>query len=283
MTDLYGVIGHPIAHSKSPVIHRLFAEQTAQDLRYEAFDIAPDELAAHIHALVADGLRGFNVTVPHKESVAALVDVTAPRAAEAGAVNTVTVADDGQLHGDNTDGVGLLRDLTENLGLELAGRSVLVLGAGGATRGIVPALLGAAPARLRIANRTPERARALVERLGGAGPLSACTFDELGGQPADIIINATSAGLHGEAPPFPPSIVGRDSACYDLSYAMADTPFVRWARSAGAARVCQGWGMLVEQAAEACLIWRGVRPDTAPVRQRLPGADRRTRPAPAGT
>jgi shikimate dehydrogenase len=270
MTDRYGVIGHPIGHSKSPVIHRVFAEQTGQDISYEAFDIAPEALEDRVRELVADGLRGFNVTVPHKEAIAALVDRSSERAELAGAVNTVTAGEDGALAGDNTDGVGLVTDLGVNLGIPLQGRRILILGAGGATRGIVPALLQASPEWLRVANRTPERARELADHFDSRGPISGCAFDELGAEPFDLVINATSAGLRGEVPPFPTTIVGGQTICYDLSYAMSDTPFVAWARARGAARVHQGWGMLVEQAAESFLIWRGVRPDTAPVRARLP-------------
>lgn len=270
MTDRYGVIGHPIGHSKSPVIHRLFAAQTGEDLSYEAFDVPPGALEARLKAFVAEGLRGLNVTVPHKEAVARLVDQLTDRAHLAGAVNTVTIAVDGRLDGDNTDGVGLLADLTANLGVALEDTRVLVLGAGGATRGIVPALLGSGPRDLVVANRTLERARDLASHFERLGAIAACRFDELADQRFDVVINATSAGLQGEVPPFPPSILAPGTVCYDLSYAMADTPFVAWARAHGAKRVHQGWGMLVEQAAEAFFIWRGVRPDTKPVRARLP-------------
>jgi shikimate dehydrogenase len=270
MTDRYGVIGHPISHSKSPVIHRLFAAQTGEDISYEAFDITEPQLETRLPELVADGIRGLNVTVPHKEHVARIVHHLTDRAHLAGAVNTIVVAADGRLDGDNTDGVGLLTDLRVNLDLSLKGTHILVLGAGGATRGIVPALLGTGPEELRIANRTVERARELAGRFERLGPVGACRFDELGDQPFELVINATSAGLRGELPPFPPSIVTPDTVCYDLSYAMTDTPFVAWARHHGAKQVHQGWGMLVEQAAEAFFIWRGVRPETRPVRDKLP-------------
>ncbi|MCC7256942.1 MAG: shikimate dehydrogenase [Gammaproteobacteria bacterium] len=270
VTDRYGVIGHPIGHSKSPVIHRLFAAQTGEDLSYEAFDVPPEALEARLSAFVAEGLRGLNVTVPHKEAIARLVDQLTDRAHLAGAVNTVTIAVDGRLDGDNTDGVGLLTDLTANLGIELAQARVLVLGAGGATRGIVPALLGSGPRELVVANRTVERARELAGRFERLGDVAACRFDELAGRHFDLVLNATSAGLQGEVPPFPASMLTPDTVCYDLSYAMTDTPFVAWARTHGAGHVHQGWGMLVEQAAEAFFIWRGVRPDTRPVRAKLP-------------
>jgi shikimate dehydrogenase len=270
MTDLYGVIGHPIAHSKSPVIHRQFAEQTQQDLDYTAFDIPPEDLATGLKRLVEEGLKGLNVTVPHKSSVAGLVDELSDRAQQAGAVNTISIDDDGRLSGENTDGTGLVRDLQENLGISLQGLQILVLGAGGATRGIVPVLLEAEPRKLLIANRTQDKARNLADEFSSLGNLSSCAFDELGGQRFDLILNATSAGLDGSVPPFPGSIIGPDVLCYDLSYAMTDTPFISWARQRGAARAFQGWGMLIEQAAESFFIWRGIRPDTRPVREHLP-------------
>jgi shikimate dehydrogenase len=270
MTDRYGVIGHPISHSKSPVIHRLFASQTGEDISYEAFDIAPEDLESRLRAFHKEGLRGVNVTVPHKETVAGLVHQLTDRAHLAGAVNTVTIAADGRLDGDNTDGVGLLTDLGANLDVDLRDSRILVLGAGGATRGIVPGLLGSGPQSLCIANRTIERARALAEGFARLGTITACRFDELAEQRFDLVINATSAGLHGELPPFPRSMLDPDCVCYDLSYAMSETPFVAWANYHGVKRVHQGWGMLVEQAAESFFIWRGVRPDTQPVRQKLP-------------
>jgi shikimate dehydrogenase len=270
MTDRYGVIGHPITHSKSPVIHRLFAQQTDQDLTYEAFDIPPESLGARLLELVADGIRGFNVTVPHKQAVIKLIDELSERAQLAGAVNTLTVRKDDSLAGDNTDGVGLITDLVTNLGLRLENANTVILGAGGATRGIVPALLQAAVKDLRIANRTVGKARELAEEFGGLGGVSACSYDELAGYSFDLVINATSAGLTGMVPPFPASIIGEETVCYDLSYAMADTPFVTWAVDHGALSVHQGWGMLVEQAAESFEIWRGVRPDTGSVLDKLP-------------
>jgi shikimate dehydrogenase len=270
MADRYGVIGHPIAHSKSPIIHGLFAKQTGEKISYETFDIAPEDLERRVRALVKDGLRGFNVTVPHKEAAARLVDVCTPRAEMAGAVNTVTVTDSGKLRGDNTDGVGLTRDLKYNLNVAIRDARVLVLGAGGAARGVIPALLMSGPAELCVANRTVDRARELAARFAGLGKIRACTFDQLQGDRFDLVINATSAGLQGEVPPFPPSIIDERTTCYDLSYAMSDTPFGCWARAQGAEHVHQGWGMLVEQAAEAFEIWRGVRPSTAPVLRRLP-------------
>ena len=272
MTDRYGVIGHPIAHSKSPIIHRLFAEATGQDLTYEAIDIAPDLLAEGLRQLFVEGYRGFNVTVPHKTEVVRLTSRLTSRAELAGAVNTLIVHADGTVEGDNTDGVGLVNDLRQNLRTRLSGTRILILGAGGATRGIVPALFDAGPRDIMVANRTLDRAQALARDFRMLGKIHACQFQELGGQRFDLVINATSAGLKGEMPPFPASILGPETLCYDLSYAMQDTPFVAWANANGAGRVSQGWGMLVEQAAEYFYAWRGVRPDTRPVIARLPGA-----------
>jgi shikimate dehydrogenase len=270
MTDRYGVIGHPITHSKSPVIHQQFANQTHQELTYTAFDIAPDVLAQELNTLIESGVKGLNVTVPHKQAIADLVDELSARARLAGAVNTISINHQGHLKGDNTDGVGLCRDLSENLGIELTDRRLLILGAGGATRGIVPALLEKKPASLHIANRTLEKATDLAEQFADLGNIEACRFEALDGQQFDLIINATSAGLTGEVPPFPASIIDSDVICYDLSYSMTDTPFCNWACEQGATEANQGWGMLVEQAAESFMIWRGVRPDTAPVRALLP-------------
>jgi shikimate dehydrogenase len=272
MTDRYGVIGHPIAHSKSPVIHRLFAEATGQDLTYDAIDIPPEQLATRVRQLFAEGYRGLNVTVPHKSEVLKLASRLTSRAELAGAVNTLIVHADGAVEGDNTDGTGLVNDLRQNLRTRLAGTRVLILGAGGATRGIVPALFDTNPRDIMIANRTLDRAQALARDFRMLGKILACQFQELGGQRFDLVINATSAGLKGEVPPFPGSILGPGTLCYDLSYSMQDTPFVIWAKENGAGRVAQGWGMLVEQAAESFYAWRGVRPDTRPVIAKLPGS-----------
>lgn len=272
MTDRYGVIGHPIAHSKSPVIHRLFAESTGQDLTYDAIDIPPEELTPRVRQLFGEGFRGLNVTVPHKTGVLKVASRLTSRAELAGAVNTLIIHADGAIEGDNTDGIGLVNDLRQNLRTRLAGTRVLILGAGGATRGIVPALFDTHPRDIMIANRTLERAQALAKDFRMLGRILACQFQELGGQPFDLVINATSAGLRGEVPPFPASILGPGTLCYDLSYSMQDTPFVTWAKENGAGRVAQGWGMLVEQAAESFYLWRGVKPDTQPVIARLPGS-----------
>ena len=274
MTDRYGVIGHPIAHSKSPVIHAQFAQQTGQKLTYEAIDVPPADLATTIDNLIHEGFKGLNVTVPHKNAVVGLMDELSDRARLASAVNTITRQEDNQLVGDNTDGIGLVRDLQRNLRFEIQDADILILGAGGATRGIIPSLLESEPRQILIANRTIERADELVDTFGdnGArlGNVAACQFEELEDREFDLIINATSAGLDGEVPPFPGSIIRPDVACYDLSYAMKPTPFLTWAGAQGAKRAYQGWGMLVEQAAASFRIWRGIRPDTKPILANLP-------------
>jgi shikimate dehydrogenase len=268
--DRYAVIGHPIAHSKSPIIHQLFAEQTGEQLRYEAIDVTPAELEDTVKNFVAKGGRGLNVTIPHKENALVLMDQLTDRAKLAGAVNTISVTEDGELLGDNTDGVGLIADLRNNLNVELIDSSILILGAGGATRGIIPLLMEQHPAELMIANRTVEKAHHLATTFADLGNLNSRGFDQLEDRNFHLIINATSAGLEGEIPPFPASLIAPDTVCYDLSYSMHDTPFIEWAKQHGCIHAYQGWGMLVEQAAESFAIWRGVRPDTRYVRNRLP-------------
>jgi shikimate dehydrogenase len=269
-SDRYAVIGHPIAHSKSPTIHQLFAEQTGQSITYEAMDVPPEEFDDAIRAFFASGGHGLNITVPHKARAMELMDQLTPAAKLAGAVNTITSLPDGKLEGDNTDGIGLIADLRDNLHIELIDSSILILGAGGATRGIVPPLLEQIPAELLIANRTVENARGIANAFADLGHLNACGFADLEDRKFHLIINATSAGLQGELPPFPESIVDSDTVCYDLAYSMRDTPFIAWAKQHGCTKAYQGWGMLVEQAAESFSIWRNVRPETIPVRAQLP-------------
>jgi shikimate dehydrogenase len=267
--DRYALVGHPVEHSRSPLIHTVFARATGQRLTYELIDAAPAAFETAVRGFGAAGGKGLNVTVPHKEAAFALCNTHGEAATVAGAVNTISFRN-GALHGDNTDGVGFVRDVTVNLGQELTGARIVVLGAGGAARGILGPLLDQKPAEVTIANRTKERADELVAKLGHAA-LLARSFDELADQgPLDVVINATSAGLKGEAPPFPPSLVGSASFCYDLVYGSSDTPFVAWAKAHGAARAAQGWGMLVEQAAESFAIWRGVRPDTKALLKQVP-------------
>jgi shikimate dehydrogenase len=263
--DRYAVIGHPIAHSRSPWIHAQFARQTAQHLSYGSLDVAPAELSQRVREFFAHSGRGLNVTVPHKQAVLELMDSLSERARIAGAVNTIVREADDRLLGDNTDGIGFVRDLTHNLGVSVAARRVLLLGAGGAARGLLAPLLALEPSELVIANRSPERALELARDFAGRGAVRGAGFTELESQPFELIVNATAAGLQQQLPPLPVSVLRRAAVCYDLGYAHGATPFVLWAREHGVARCFTGAGMLVEQAAESFLLWRGVRPDTAAV------------------
>ena len=268
MTDRYAVFGNPIAHSKSPRIHALFAAQTDQDLSYEALLAPKDGFVAAVLAFVAAGGRGANVTVPFKEEAFRLAADLTPRARAAGAVNTLNFAGE-RIAGDNTDGAGLVRDLQHNLGCDPAGRRILLLGAGGAARGVILPLLLENPAALLIANRTEEKAARLAlefARLPGCAVAvkpDSIALGDLAGRQFDLVINATSAGLDDAALPLPDSLFAPQCVAYDMLYGR-ETPFLRQARAAGA-RVADGLGMLVEQAAEAFTIWRGIRPETAPV------------------
>ncbi|WP_339522808.1 shikimate dehydrogenase [Pseudomonas sp. EL_65y_Pfl2_R96] len=262
--DRYVVFGNPIGHSKSPLIHRLFAEQTGQKLDYSTLLAPLDDFSGCAQAFFREG-RGANVTVPFKEDAYRLANSLTKRAQRAGAVNTLSKLADGSLLGDNTDGAGLVRDLTVNAGFSLAGKRILLLGAGGAVRGALEPLLAEQPASVIIANRTVEKAELLAELFADLGPVSASGFDWLR-EPVDLIINATSASLSGDVPPIAGSLIepGK-TVCYDMMYGKESTSFCRWASEHGAAVAMDGLGMLAEQAAEAFYLWRGVRPDTAPV------------------
>jgi shikimate dehydrogenase len=267
MADRYAVIGNPVAHSKSPWIHARFARDTGQDIEYLRIEAPRAGFARALAEFRAAGGRGANVTLPFKEEALARCTVASDRARAAGAVNTLRF-DDGATWGDNTDGAGLVRDLTVNLGRRIAGARVLLAGAGGAAQGVLGPLLEAGAARIVIANRTVARAAALAARHPGA-PLTACGYGELAGQAFDLVINATSAGLQGAALPLAAGAFARGALAYDLVYGR-DTPFLAAARAAGAA-AHDGTGMLVEQAAESFLAWRGVRPQTAAVLAELRG------------
>ncbi|NJD07933.1 MAG: shikimate dehydrogenase [Methylococcaceae bacterium] len=266
MSDRYAVFGHPIGHSKSPRIHRLFAEQTGQDLQYDAWDVPAERFEAALAEFLATGGRGLNCTVPLKELAFHAAARLTDRARRACAVNTLALETDRKLVGDNTDGSGLLRDLRDNLGLRLEGKSILILGAGGAVRGILQPLLEANPGRLLIANRTAARAEQLAGEFAALGPVAACGFERLLAEAGfELILNATAASLSGQLPPLGDALLLPGGCCYALAYASAPTPFVEWGRNHGAALSVDGIGMLVEQAAEAFQLWRGVRPATAPV------------------
>jgi shikimate dehydrogenase len=267
--DQYGVAGHPVAHSWSPFIHGMFAKAAAQNLVYRLFDIAPEDFRREALRLFAGGLKGLNVTLPHKQAAAELVNELTPRALRAQAVNTIAFFEQTSLLGDNTDGVGLLADLENNLGISLSGKRLLILGAGGAVRGVLGPLMERELRSVVIANRTAERAHILAAEFADMGEISGCGFAAVRGPPYDLIINATSASLQGEMPQMPVGLVGEETICYDMAYGRGHTPFTLWAKSLHAARTTKGWGMLVEQAAESFLLWRGIRPDTQPVLQAL--------------
>jgi len=267
--DQYGIVGHPIAHSWSPFIHGMFAKSTAQNLVYRLFDIVPDDFRRETLRLFANGLRGLNITLPHKQAAAELVNELTPRAARAQAVNTIAFFEDTTLLGDNTDGIGLICDLGRNMQVDLADKRVLILGAGGAARGVIAPLMERELRALTIANRTPMRARNLAAEFNDMGKIAGCSFAELQGPPYDLIINATSAGLQGEMPEMPAGLVDEETVCYDMAYGRGQTPFTTWAHSLHARRTTKGWGMLVEQAAESFFLWRGIRPNTQPVLEAL--------------
>ncbi len=265
MTDRYGVIGNPISHSKSPQIHTLFAQQTGQDISYEAIFSETDKFADTIKEFQNTGGKGMNVTVPFKQEAHELADTLSDRARLAGAVNTLSFNEDGTISGDNTDGAGMVEDIKTNLGVEFANKKVLILGAGGAVRGILLPVINESPANITIANRTVSKAVDLATTFANETSIHACGFDELEEQKFDIIINGTSAGLGGEMPLIPNSIIASNCCCYDMVYSNEPTTFVNWARKNGATIAADGLGMLVGQAAESFFIWRKIRPDTKPV------------------
>ena len=267
--DQYGLVGHPVAHSWSPFIHGMFAKATSQNLVYRLFDVTPEGFRRDVLKLITGGVRGLNVTVPHKQAAAELVNELTPRASRAQAVNTIAFFEDTTLLGDNTDGIGLTTDLERNLKFELADKRVLILGAGGAVRGVLGPLLERELRETIIANRTAAKAQQLAAEFADLGRVQGCGFTELHGPPFDLIINATSAGLQAAMPPLPAGLVDENTLCYDMTYGRGATPFTAWATAQNAGRACKGWGMLVEQAAESFLLWRGIRPQTAEVMEAL--------------
>tara|TARA_R110001606_G_scaffold361754_7_gene515188 strand:- start:85177 stop:86016 length:840 start_codon:yes stop_codon:yes gene_type:complete len=259
MTDHYAVIGNPINHSKSPLIHTEFARQTGQDIDYISRNIPLDDLASGLKQLQAEGFKGSNITVPFKEQAWQQVSDKSAHAQRAGAINTILFNDDGTLTGDNTDGIGLCRDLVNNHHIELKGKRLLLLGAGGAARGVIEPLLSYQPSSLFIANRTASKARDLCALFADFGNIDGGGYDALSGS-FDVIINATAASLSGEVPPLPDNILNPNAVCYDMMYSDSDTAFITWAKQHNAAKAIDGLGMLVEQAAEAFRLWRGVQP-----------------------
>jgi shikimate dehydrogenase len=268
MPDSYAVIGNPVAHSKSPLIHSEFSRQTGQDMRYEAILAPIDGFPAAVADFRLSGGKGLNVTVPFKLEAFRIATRLTPRAEAAQAANTLVLEEDAIL-GDNTDGAGLVRDITANLGFTLVGKRVLLIGAGGAARGVIMPLLEREPRILAIANRTQEKAYRLQQRFAGSGNVMAIDYADLHGEQFDLVINATSASLNSELPPLPSRIFAGKSLAYDMMYGSRHTPFLQFAEMQNAARLADGTGMLVEQAAESFFVWRGVRPGTASVVEML--------------
>ncbi|MGF1687490.1 shikimate dehydrogenase [Photobacterium japonica] len=266
--DKYVVFGNPIDQSKSPFIHTLFARQTAQSMTYQAQWVALDGFTAAADHFFAAGGRGCNITVPFKEQAFAYADRLTDRARLAGAVNTLKKLDDGEILGDNTDGEGLVQDLLQHA-LPLAGKRILLIGAGGAARGVILPLLAQQPAGLIIANRTAEKAEQLASTFAQHGSVTALTLDQLEGERFDIIINSTSASLSQQLPGIPASLIQPETVCYDMVYGSGTTTFNQWARDMGARVVMDGLGMLVGQAAESFMLWRGIRPGARQVQREL--------------
>ena len=269
----YGVMGNPIAHSKSPRIHAAFAAQTGQSLEYRAILVEPGGFDAALEEFQRSGGDGLNITVPFKADAWRAVNERTPRAQRCGAVNTIWFDEGGRRLGDTTDGAGLIRDLRRN-GVVLSGRAILILGAGGAVAGVLGEILDEHPASVRIVNRTVGKAEDLRGRFAGAPcPLRVGPYESLGTESFDLVINGTSLGLQGRLPPLPENgLLNPGACCYDMVYGDRDTPFMRWSLEHGAARALDGLGMLVEQAAESFFIWRGVRPQTEPVIAMLRGS-----------
>ena len=267
--DRYAVFGNPIEHSKSPFIHTRFAEQTGQQLIYTAELVDAGDFNQAVARFAENNGKGLNITVPFKQDAWQLATQRSQRAQRAGAVNTLVINGTGDYFGDNTDGIGLVRDLVNNHRLQLEGKTILIIGAGGAVRGVIEPLLDSKPAALTIANRTKEKALQLAEDFSDLGNIKACGLDEFGTSSYDIIINGTSASLSGEVPALPATLITENTFCYDMMYATEPTPFMHWARLHGAKHVVDGKGMLVEQAAESFRLWRGCEPDTAPVIEAL--------------
>lgn len=267
--ERYAVMGNPVAHSRSPLIHAAFARQFGLKIIYTAIQVDVGGFPQAVGNFQADGGKGLNITVPFKREAWLLSDVRTARAELAGAVNTLSFKPDGSRHGDNTDGIGLVRDIMQSHAGHISGQRVLLLGAGGAVRGVLGPLLDEQPAQLTVVNRDVEKARELVEVFAAVGKIEVCSYAQLQGRQFDLIINGTSASLSGELPPVHAGIVAKDGWCYDMMYAVTPTVFVRWGEEQGAMKSLDGLGMLVEQAAESFFVWHGVHPETLPVIQDL--------------
>jgi len=265
----YAVMGNPVAHSKSPRIHALFAHQFKHHIEYTAIQVDKGGFTQAVEQFRANGGAGLNITVPFKQEAFKLADRLSERAKIARAVNTLRFEPDGRLFGDNTDGAGLAHDLEKNLGVQLKDKRILLLGAGGAVRGVLQPLLHRHPALIVVANRTVSKAKDLAEEFAHCGKIEACGFKELKGKHFDVVINGTAASLKGEVPPLPDNLFTARALAYDMMYGDKSKPFLDWAAVHGAETVADGLGMLVEQAAESYLIWHGVRPETQPVIEKL--------------
>lgn len=264
-TDRYAVMGNPITHSKSPQIHQQFAEQTGQTLSYDKIKVETENFATDVAEFQKNNGKGLNITVPLKEEAFKLATQLTERARRAGAVNTLILNNANDYIGDNTDGAGLVHDLTQNHQTELKDKDILILGAGGAVRGILEPFIKQQPARLVIANRTIKRAQDLANDFSDIANITVCEYSQLAGQQFDIIINGTSASLSGDLPPLPDNLLKANSTTYDMMYGKDDTPFMQWSKENNAAVIIDGLGMLVEQAAESFYCWRKVKPNTQPV------------------
>ncbi len=263
--DSYAVFGHPIEHSKSPLIHKLFAIQTEQQIEYTSQNVPADQFIKTVSSFFEQGGKGLNCTLPLKELAWEYAECKTERAEISKAVNTLAMQSDGTVLGDNTDGHGLIKDLITNNSINLSNIKILVLGAGGASRGIIGPLLEKNPERIVIANRTINKAKNLAEEFNKKGEIYGCGFESLKNQQFDLIINATSASLSSQLPPLPSDLLIKEGNCYDLAYGNEPTTFVRWGIKNNASKSMDGLGMLVEQAAEAFFIWRGINPETKPV------------------
>lgn len=268
MTDQYAVMGNPIAHSKSPFIHSQFSRQTTQSLEYKALLVAVDAFESAVQTFVKNNGKGLNITVPFKQDAWQLVDERSVSAEKAGAVNTIIVQPSGLLKGENTDGIGLVTDLKNNLGVELKNKKILVLGAGGAVRGVLGPILSEQPASVVVVNRTASKAVELESLFSDDGCIKGLGYESLNDETFDVVINGTAASLGGDVPPIKPSAV-KNAFCYDMMYSKTDTVFMAWAKENGAQQVSDGLGMLIEQAAESFYLWRGVRPETSTVMQQV--------------
>jgi len=265
----YAVFGNPVKHSKSPQIHSLFARQTGITLNYQAIEVPHEKFGEYVKLFASQKGKGLNITVPFKENAFSLCNTLTQRAELSGSVNTIWFDEQNNIHGDTTDGKGLINDLTINNGIDIHNKSVLVMGAGGSVKAILEPLCTEKPEQIVIANRTISRAVQLTEKFSVQGNIEACSYAELSNRSFDIIINATSLSLAGELPPVPETVIKNNTCCYDLMYSDMNTIFMNWAKEQGATKVFDGLGMLVEQAAESFNVWHGVKPDTVSVIENL--------------